>query len=182
MLRLLLMRHAKSDWDHPGLADFDRPLASRGRQAGRLIGGYIAEHDLSPDRVLCSTARRAKETLALVLPHLTGDISITMTRALYESHADDDYLGIIARHGGAARVLMLVGHNPATEDTAMALAGAGDPDALRSLRGKYPTAALAVIDFDADAWADVVPGSLPGLGRLDRFIVPRSLSGHEDAA
>lgn len=178
MLRLMLLRHAKSDWDHPGLADFDRPLAARGRDAAPRIGRYMAEQDLSPDRILCSTAQRAKETLALVLPHLTGNIAITLTSALYESHADRDYLDIIVQHGGTARALMLVGHNPATEDTAMALVGDGDPDALRSLRAKYPTAALAVIDFAAEAWSEIAPES----GRLERFVTPRSLSGQEDAA
>ena len=178
MLRLMLLRHAKSDWDDPGLADFDRPLARRGRNAAPLVGRYMAEHDLSPDQIICSTALRAKETLALVLPHLTGGIDITLTDALYERHTDGDYLDIITRQGGAARTLMLVGHNPATEDTALALAGGGDAEALRELRLKYPTAALAVIDVEAGNWADIAPGS----GRLERFVTPRALGGHEDAA
>ena len=70
MKRLWLLRHAKSSWDDPGLADHDRPLAPRGRKAGKRMRRWAAEHDVRPDLVLCSTAVRAQATLELVAPAL----------------------------------------------------------------------------------------------------------------
>ena len=63
MLSMLLLRHAKSSWDDPALADFDRPLAPRGEEAALRMGAYMAAHDLLPDLILCSTAQRARQTL-----------------------------------------------------------------------------------------------------------------------
>jgi phosphohistidine phosphatase len=68
MRRLMLMRHAKSDWSVGGQRDHDRALAARGREAAPLIAAYMARHGLRPDRVLVSTARRARETWDLVAP------------------------------------------------------------------------------------------------------------------
>ena len=70
MKTLFLLRHAKSSWSEPGLADFNRPLNERGRRAAPLIARYLAHCDLLPDLILCSAALRTRETLALMLPGL----------------------------------------------------------------------------------------------------------------
>ena len=68
MRRLMLLRHAKSDWTAPGARDHDRPLSPRGREAAPKMGAYMARHALVPDLIVASTATRVSETLDLVLP------------------------------------------------------------------------------------------------------------------
>lgn len=170
MPRLLLLRHAKSSWTDTGKADFDRPLNSRGRSAAPAMASFMAEQLLLPRLVVCSTAQRAVETLSLMLPMLASDMDVNLTRRVYESDADG-YIGMIRALGGSTSSLMLVGHNPSIEDAASRLAPVGDLEALETMRLKFPTAGLAVIDFDVTDWADIAPGS----GRLVAFHTPKSI-------
>ncbi|MBB99603.1 MAG: phosphohistidine phosphatase [Rhodobacteraceae bacterium] len=170
MLRLLLLRHAKSDWHDTSALDHDRTLNARGRGAAPAIGEHMARHGLMPDKVLCSTAQRARETLALVLPHLAGEIDIRITRGIYDE-SEMDYVDFIRALGGGSRTLMLIGHNPAMRDTALELVGGGNPSLVEAIEGKYPTAALAVIDFAANRWSDVERAS----GRILAYCLPRHL-------
>ena len=80
---LILLRHAKSAWDNPSLADFARPLSSRGRKAAPLIGAYLARHGLVPDLVLASSAQRVIETLDLVSAGWPGKPTIRKLKSLY---------------------------------------------------------------------------------------------------
>ena len=118
MLRLLLYRHAKSDWADASLDDIDRPLNSRGRAAARAMAGYIASEKLLPDLILCSTALRTRETLSRLIPHLNRETDIRLRRDLYWQ-GDDVYSTAIRTGGGTVQSLMIIGHNPATEGTAM---------------------------------------------------------------
>jgi phosphohistidine phosphatase len=152
------------------MPDRDRPLAPRGRHAAERMALKIAEPNLLPDRILCSPARRTRETLAALLPHLAGEIEVAIADDLYEPQAD--YRRAIAAHRGTAERLLVIGHNPATQATALALVG---KSASAELAAKYPTAALAVIDFEAAGWAGLKAGS----GRLVAFIRPRDLEGGE---
>ncbi len=152
------------------MADRDRPLAPRGRQAAERMALKIAEPDLLPERILCSPARRTRETLAVLLPHLAGEIEVTIADDLYEPQAD--YRSAIAAHRGTAERLLVIGHNPAIQATALSLVG---KSASAELSAKYPTAALAVIDFEAAGWTGLKAGS----GRLVAFIRPRDLDGSE---
>jgi len=172
MATLLLLRHAKSSWDDPGLSDFDRPLADRGRRAAPRVGRYIAGQHLSPDLVLCSTAARARETLELVLPELPKAPEVRYLEKLYFASAPD-LRREIRGQAGDVDVLMLVGHNPSIESLANALIKAGDERDVERMATKYPTAALAVIDFDFEYWRDIDPGT----GFLREFVVPKSLKG-----
>ena len=164
MPRLLLLRHAKSSWAEPGKADRERPLAERGREAADRMAQEMNARGLLPDRILCSPARRTGETLAALLPHLPPAVDLQIIEDLYE--AADDYRAIIALNGDEAECLLVVGHNPAIHATAVNLIGSAD----RKIVSKYPTGALAVIDF-GEPWADIRPGS----GRLAGFIRPRDL-------
>jgi phosphohistidine phosphatase len=177
MPRLLLLRHAKSSWAEPGMADRDRPLAPRGRRAAERMASRIAEPDLLPDRILCSPARRTRETLAALLPRLAGGIDIAIADDLYDSE-EAEYREIICAHRGAADRLLVIGHNPDIQATAVALVGSADKRIAAELAAKFPTAALAVIDFDAETWAGLRAGS----GRLVAFIRPRDLDGGDDPA
>ncbi|MDB5539665.1 MAG: phosphohistidine phosphatase [Devosia sp.] len=170
MLRLILVRHAKSAWDDPGLADIDRPLAERGLEAAAWIGDTLARLKLVPEIILCSPARRTRETLELAMARLDADLrqgEVVWSDELYEQR-DEDYIDVIARDGGDAGVLMLVGHNPATEETATLLAGKGDPQALARLMDRFPTGAIAVLDFDVAHWRAAERGT----GRLVHFERP----------
>ncbi|MES0810995.1 histidine phosphatase family protein [Roseibium sp. SCPC15] len=169
-MRLLLLRHAKSDWGDPSLADIDRPLNRRGKSAAGEIARYMKSERLVPNRILCSTSQRTRETLAKVLPYLQQEAQILLLSDLY-LQSEDDYTGLIRKHGGRAQNLMIIGHNPATEETALSLAGTGKTEAMDDLRIKYPTAALAVIDFDINDWSELKAKT----GHLERFVKPRDL-------
>jgi phosphohistidine phosphatase len=174
MLKLLLLRHAKSSWADPGKSDFDRPLNGRGREAAPAMGAFMAANGLAPQRVFCSSAQRARETLAMMLPHIATDMEVTLTRRLYEADCEG-YLTAARTVGGTVNTVLLIGHNPAMEDVAMVLAPTGDPDSLMLLREKFPTCGLAVIEFDGPRWDETGPGG----GRLVAFHTPRSI-GAED--
>lgn len=163
MLRLILVRHAKSAWDDPGLEDFDRPLARRGIEAAGWIGDTLAQRGLLPMRIICSTARRTRETLELALARMPANwqADIVWSDAVY-AQRDDTYIELIGERGGDTGVLMVVGHNPATEQTAALLCGAEAPI------DSFPTGGIAVIDIDVAGWSDLMPGS----GQLVHFLRP----------
>ncbi|MBT9290619.1 SixA phosphatase family protein [Prosthecodimorpha staleyi] len=171
MPRLMLLRHAKSSWDDDRAEDFERPLNTRGRRAAPLMGRHMATHQLQPQRIVCSSARRTRETLAGLLPYLDEDMELRLTRDLYET-SEDRYLDVLRAQGGASRNLLLIGHNPALQDLALTLIGQGNPSLTDDIREKFPTAALAVIDFEARRWVDVEPKS----GRIVAFFRPRELA------
>ncbi|MGB3390072.1 MAG: histidine phosphatase family protein [Pseudaminobacter sp.] len=167
MRRLMLLRHAKSDWP-AHIKDHERPLSPRGRKASPLMGGYMAAEGLLPDQVLVSTVRRTQETWDLARPAFAQDIARTNEKRLYDAAADT-ILEVIRQAPSGARTLLVVGHNPGLQDLALKLIGNADQADLVRLRRKYPTAGLVVIDFDIEDWS----GADAGTGRLDRFTTPR---------
>lgn len=167
MSRLLLLRHAKAVWASPGETDFDRALKASGVADSRSIGEQIVEAGLVPDIVLCSTARRARETWLGVADVLGGlEDRVTYLNELYSSDASG-YLEI-ARAAPAAERIMLVGHNPMMEDLAETLSGEGEEAALSVLASGFPKSGLAVIAFDGS-----LSSATPGKGRLEAFMTKR---------
>ncbi len=175
MRRLLLLRHAKSDPAAPGQRDKDRPLNARGREAAALIGGYLERHRLAPDRALASTAVRTRETWILLAQALARPVSAEFDERLY-SAPPDAILDVIRAAPPAALALIVIGHNPGLQALAAALAGTGDSEMRQRMAEKFPTTALAVIDFAIDDWAALRPGG----GRLVHFIDPRALDAAAD--
>ncbi|KAA2244196.1 SixA phosphatase family protein [Salinarimonas soli] len=173
MRRLMLLRHAKSDWP-AGMPDLDRPLAQRGMEAAPRMGCYMAEEGLLPDLALVSPARRTDQTWDLVAPAL-GMVEVRVENRIYEA-SPERLLEVIREVGDGVRGLLLVGHNPGTQDLAAHLVGHGDRYAFARMSQKYPTAGLAVIDFPAETWAEV---DFRG-GRLDRFVTPKVIGAGED--
>jgi phosphohistidine phosphatase len=171
MLHLLLLRHAKAESAANGMADHERRLTARGRRDAGLMGEAIAAEP--PDAILCSPAKRTRETLAAVVAHLEKKPKTTFPDELYE--AGSDYREAIAALGGAAHRLLVVGHNPTIHRTALALTGAGDAALHAMLSGKFPTAALAVIAFDVPGWQVIQPGS----GELLAFRRPKDLGAFD---
>jgi phosphohistidine phosphatase len=166
---LELLRHAKSSWDDPGLADRDRPLAPRGIKACTRLRKHMRKSGLAPDLVLCSSAARAVQTLEGIRDGLAVEPKVQIDESLYG--ADDTRL--LARLNDvpeSAESVLLIGHNPALVELALVLAGDGEADALQRMRSKYPTGGLASLTFDG-AWR----GLERGVGRLEAFVVPREL-------
>jgi phosphohistidine phosphatase len=173
MRRLILFRHAKSDHIQ-GVADLDRSLAERGREASPRMGQYLKDEGLLPDLVLVSPAQRTRETWDLARPPLEP-VAMRIEPRIYESPSSR-LLDVVREADAGARVLMLVGHNPGMQELAMRLVGYGDRYAFARLGQKYPTAAVAVLDFDSESWGEVTERS----ARLDRFVVPKDLGVDAD--
>ena len=163
MKRVWLLRHLKSSWDEPGLADHDRPLAPRGRKAGKRMRQWAADHDVRPDLVLCSTAVRARATLDLVGPAL-GAPAVEFEGGLYHAWAEDLLERLRGIPSGVESVL-LIGHNPGFHDLVALLAPPGPED--------FPTGALAELLVAADEWRELQPGGT----ELGRLVLPRELAG-----
>jgi phosphohistidine phosphatase len=170
MRRLILLRHAKSDRP-PGTPDMARPLNERGAAAARLMGAYMAHHGLVPDHVLCSPARRTRDTFTAAASQWPAAVKVSFDERLYVA-PPQAILSVICAQAAEARSLMVIGHNPGLHEAAELLIAAGDVPLRERLREKFPTAALAVIDFVADAWSAIHDHS----GRLDRYVTPRSIA------
>lgn len=170
MRQLLLLRHAKSSWDDASLADFDRPLAARGRDSAPLVGRELAKRGWLPELALVSPAARTRETWDLVAAELKEKPAAHFPKPLYEASAQT-LLAQVRRASESTRVLLLVGHNPGLEDFARQLAGNNsDEKALARLSQKFPTAALARFKFDGP-WAELDAGA----ARLSHFLRPKDL-------
>ena len=169
MKRLLLLRHFKSLPGEVGQRDRDRPLSQRGWRDARTMAAVLADHPPAPDLILCSSARRTRESLSAILPHIDGDTTVRIADAIYETD-EATYIPLIAAHGGTANVVLLVGHNPTVHATAVTLAGSG-PEHLRAdLAAKYPTGALAILEFRGGSWDDLAPGT----GTIAAAVSPRA--------
>jgi phosphohistidine phosphatase len=171
MRTLMLMRHAKSSRDQPELDDLDRPLAPRGREAAPLIARFIKQSRWQPDLVLRSPAARVRETWQLMMPVLGRTVDCKTLRTIYPG-APSRLLEVLRRAAEEVQTLMLIGHNPGLGRLAAGLCGSGPTKLLEHMRSKFPTAALAVIDFELDRWAQVAPGT----GRLRAFVRPKDVA------
>jgi phosphohistidine phosphatase len=165
--RLYLLRHAKTGWALPGIRDLDRALDTAGTADAEKLGSAMRAASHVPDLTLCSSARRARETLEGLAPYVdTGRIQFS--DALYSADASG-YLAII-RKNGAQGSLLVIGHNPMLEDLALAIAGNGDENARLALSHGFPTCALAVVRFDGG-----LGSAAPGNGYLEAFLTPAEM-------
>jgi phosphohistidine phosphatase len=161
-MRLILMRHAKSDWSSGVTRDHDRPLNPRGARSARAMGDWLRSNGYLPDQVLCSTATRTRETLA----GLRIDAATDFLPELY--HAESwDMLDTL--RGAVGETVLMIGHNPGIGELASDLVNAA-PDHPRF--HDYPTCATLIVDFDGTEWSMLTPGT----GRAVDFIVPRVLT------
>ncbi len=172
MKRLFLLRHAKAQPQDGGIEDFDRTLMLTGMQDAGAMARYMRKSDYKADLILCSSAVRTTQTAELVLHELESEIEYR--EALYLA----DAAKIVAAVRGApvsVSALMIVGHNPGLEATATQLAREPVRRKERArheaLEEKFPTCALAVLDFDVGRWRDVAQGS----GKLAEFVRPKDL-------
>jgi phosphohistidine phosphatase len=168
MKRVYLLRHAKSSWKDDSLADRDRPLAGRGKRAAKAMARHLEAEGTRPDLVLCSPARRTRETLERIEVAFGDRVEATLDEALYAA-SEPELLARLKALPEEVGSVMLIGHNPGLEELALALASEGA--GLERMREKYPTAALATIDLPARQWRTVRRGS----GELVGYVRPKDL-------
>jgi phosphohistidine phosphatase len=167
-IELLILRHAKSDWDSGAGADFDRPLTARGKHDAPKIGAWLRREGLVPDHVVSSPAQRARQTAVKACKALGIDKDqIAWDPAIYEATLTA-LLGVLGRCPPSASRVLLIGHNPGLDTLLEHLCGAPlEP----SDDGKLlATGTLARLEL-ASGWAPLVPGS----ARLISIIRPRNL-------
>ena len=165
--RLYLLRHAKAGWALPGVRDFDRPLDASGRADAEAMGAAMQARGYIPDLTLCSNAKRARETLE-GLANQTDTGKVLFLDTLYSEDAAG-YLSTIRGNGGTGS-LLVIGHNPMTEDLALAVSGDGDEMARAMLSHGFPTSGLAVVRFAGD-----LAKAAQGDGYLEAFLTPADL-------
>jgi phosphohistidine phosphatase len=169
MRTLFLLRHAKSSWAD-AMPDHDRPLAPRGSRAARLMAAHLESEGIRPALVLCSPARRTRETLDALRKVLGEHSTVRVEPDLYGADAEE-ILEHLRGLDSAIDSAMVIGHNPGLEDLALLLAGDGDDAALAQLDAKFPTAALATLELGASPWAELAPGG----AYLRSVVLPRRL-------
>jgi phosphohistidine phosphatase len=168
---LYVLRHAKSSWDDPGQDDHERPLAPRGRRAVTLLGQYIVSNEIEPDLVLCSSARRTRDTLAGID---IGGLQV-IDRALYDASCLD-LMARLRTVDPEVSSVMVIGHNPALQMLVLKLVGPrpeGVEANLAEIARKFPTGALATLTLTCD-WSQLAPGC----GELSGYVRPKALLYH----
>ena len=161
MKDLYLFRHAKSSWDDPTLTDFERPLNKRGLKAAPIMGQALRKRKVSPDLIICSPARRAKETLEMVEKEIGWSVPVELRSEIYEA-IPRRLFAVLRGVDDAVSCLLVIGHNPGLEEILTELTGE---------RERFPTAALAHIRLAVEAWKDVEPST----GKLEFVLRPKEL-------
>lgn len=168
MHTLYLLRHAKSSWVDPSIADENRPLAPRGRRDAKRIAQHLVRLGIEPELVLCSSALRTRETLKLVRPALGPTATVSLEAGLYAASSAVLLERIRAVPEGVDSV-MLIGHNPGLEELAVVLASDGVE--LAQLEAKFPTAALATLTISTTPWSRLSGAD----ASLAAYVVPKQL-------
>lgn len=166
---ILLLRHAKSDWESGHKNDHDRPLSRRGERAAKAMAAHIAAHAPRPDLILCSTATRTRQTLLPIEKALGSPVPPTrMEKGLYLASEEEllERLQIVPEETGT---VLLIGHNDGLGELAGRLPERGPLEVLERLRTKYPTGALAILRAPPGPWSALAPGTC----ELLAFIRPR---------
>jgi phosphohistidine phosphatase len=154
--QLLIMRHAKSSWAESGISDFDRPLNNRGLRNAPAMGQFVCDQGYVPEAVFSSTAKRASTTADLFIEYCDGvsESQLQKLDAFYHA-APDIYLETLVRiQDTEVKTAMVIGHNPGLEALVYQLGGRFEP---------IPTAAIAVIVWEIDDWADILDFSVATL-------------------
>lgn len=174
MKRLFLFRHAKAEPHGDSDGDKQRALTERGRTDAARMALAMRREKYLPDFVLCSTSVRTRETLEYWSVAIAENPKTQFIDALYLAEPET-MLSLIRRAPDTSKALMVVAHNPGTEQVAVALLHEElrrkERDYVDQIEEKFPTAALAVIDFETESWKNVKAGS----GRLVDFVRPKDL-------
>lgn len=169
-MRLMLLRHAKSEKGEPGMSDRDRGLNDRGRRDARQMGSYMAHHALRADHTIVSAARRTRETWDCLATAFAQPCPARFEERLYNA-GSEEILNVVREAGAAVLSLLIIGHNPGMHKVAQQLIAAGEVEGRERLSEGMPTAALVVIDFAGGNWREL----RSSVGCLERFVTPRML-------
>ena len=170
MKRLCLMRHAKSDWNHPELEDAQRRLNGRGVKSAEFLARFIVDQGWAPDHVLCSTAVRARSTIKPLAEKLEARCAIDYRDDLYMA-MPPTLLGAVQELDDKIDTVLIVAHNPGLEMLAVELSDSQSDEASGRMGDHFPTGALAVFHFDVEKWCDVAKGT----GHVAFYGKPREL-------
>jgi phosphohistidine phosphatase len=162
MNTLLILRHAKSSWKDPDLADHERPLSKRGRRAAKRIGAFLREMGLRPQLAWCSTAARARETLTIVLESARLATEVHYDERIYGARVRT-LLDVIAQTESGRDQILVVGHNPEFEELLLKLTGSSP---------EMPPAALAKVCLEIEGWSELAKAK----GSLEWLVKPKDLS------
>lgn len=162
MKTLIVMRHAKSSWDYTGVSDHNRPLKKRGKQDAPMMGRVLYENDLTPDLILTSSAKRARDTAEAAAGSSRYDGELVVLRELYGA-GPGDYIEEVRDYGGDNTKVMVVGHNPGIEDLVEELSGRWE---------RMPTASVAIIELPINDWSQLTEQSE---GKLMAIWLPREI-------
>jgi phosphohistidine phosphatase len=159
---LYLFRHAKSSWDDPSLSDFERPLNKRGEKAAPLMGKVMRARDVCPSVVICSPAKRTRQTAKLALKKAGLDeAEIVFENGLYLA-TTGGLIEIIRKTDDLLSTAMLIGHNPGLSELVYLLTGVEEA---------FPTGALACLRLNIAHWKDVKTGC----GKMEWIVRPREI-------
>jgi phosphohistidine phosphatase len=162
---ILLLRHAKAEALVPGQRDFDRPLASRGRDDAQLMGRVLAKLGCVPDAIVSSPAARAKETAEGAARAMKFGGKIIMEPALYDA-AGEVWLDTLRAVASGAASALLVAHEPGMSEAAGLLCG-GDAGTF-----DIPTAGLLSLEVNLERWRDLAEGD----AALRWFLRPKTVA------
>ncbi|SNQ50872.1 conserved hypothetical protein [Frankia canadensis] len=171
--RLLLLRHAKSDWADGATPDVDRPLSAAGRRGCELVARHLSDAGLAPDLILCSAALRTRQTVEGIAGALPASVPVLVEDRLYLAEPQALLERLQEVDDGVPSVL-LVGHNPGIHALAVALLAPPERHRIAT----FPTAALAVEDLAVSRWAELGQDTT----RLVAFVTPRQLRESAGAA
>ena len=174
MRRLFLIRHAKTE-PSVGRDDYERRLTGRGRDDAKRVAKALAARRMLPDVLIHSGAARAKETAEIFAAAWQGKVELQEDAGLYDASVTT----LLARTRALAdehKRVGLVGHNPSLGELATALIGSGAEPEMRRLAAKYPTGAVAVLDFSIERWDDVERNS----ALLALYLTPAELEADAD--
>jgi phosphohistidine phosphatase len=165
---VLLLRHAKSDRSDASQPDFDRPLTKRGLTDAARMGKVLADFQAVPDKILSSSAQRAKQTAELAAKACGYKEAIEWHDSFY-SGDNQDLIHALQRLPNTVERAMLVGHNPTMEETAATLLLGGKVQGGEEYLIKMPTAGLVCLELSITSWAALKPGR----AILTWFLIPR---------
>ena len=170
MKSLSFIRHAKSDWASPLLSDHDRILADRGQKASAIMKDFFATENKNFDIVFSSTALRAVETIEIIKTSIK-DAEIIYKKELY-TFDDQIMLEFISKINDDISSVLIVGHNPAIQETVLRLAETDQKsNFLNRVEHKYPTAAFCTLTSSINKWAHTGDTMF----KLQEFICPKDL-------
>lgn len=170
MKTVILLRHAKSSWDDPALADIDRPLNPRGKASAPVMARWLEAKGLLPDLVLCSPSQRTRQTVGRMRKEVPEIPEPAIVDMLYEA-APEDILAALRAVPPAAATVMVVSHEPTMSSTAELLSDETVSAECAAAFGHFPTAAVAVFEAEGDDWAALGWGQM----RFRSFVKPRDL-------